>query len=64
MEPLALPILAAALLFFILLGILIGARNPPRFWMDEKRLPDRQVKPGRRERGIRTQARTSGRRRG
>ena len=33
MEPLALPILAIALLFFILLGILIGTRNPPRFWM-------------------------------
>lgn len=64
MEVLALPILAASLLFVAILGIWVGARNPPRFWMDEKRIPVRQVKPGRRKGGVRTAGRSSGQRSG
>ncbi len=48
MEALALPFLALALASFALLGIWVSVRNPPRFWMDEKRIPDRGLNVARR----------------
>jgi hypothetical protein len=62
MEQLALPILATALLVVVLLGILVGARNPPRFWMDEKRIPDRHMRRNRSQGVAMSVKRTSGRR--
>jgi hypothetical protein len=41
---LALPILAASVAVFMLIGIWVGAREPPEFWMDERRLPKRQLR--------------------
>lgn len=63
MEALALPVLSAALGFFVVLAIWISARNPPQFWMDEKRLPDRQIKKRRKDAALNSAGQTSERRR-
>jgi hypothetical protein len=51
MERLALPIIAGTLVVLLILAIWVSLRNPPRFWMDEKRVPDRNVRLGRRRSG-------------
>lgn len=63
MEALALPVLSGALGFFVVLAIWISARNPPQFWMDEKRLPEPQIKKRRKDADIGSAGQTSARRR-
>jgi hypothetical protein len=52
MERFVLPLLTLSLIFLVVLAIVVSVRNPPRFWMDEKRIPERQVKPARRGRSV------------
>ncbi len=60
MEPFALPMLASGLAFFVIVGILVSLRNPQRFWIDEKLVPDREVRKARRNsRGSKTGRRVS-----
>jgi hypothetical protein len=37
----ALPILASLLVIIVLISIFVSVRNPPVFWMDERRVLDR-----------------------
>lgn len=64
MEALALPVLSGALGFFVVLSIWISVRNPPQFWMDEKRLPEPQIKKRRKEADLDSAGQPAGRRRG